>query len=153
MPRRAEPGVAHVTDHAQGPFRPHGQMSVRQVGRVLECEACGPFNVEFMQAFNRMWLAHLGTWAGEQAVVVYTRWTRSLMATPDALAYYDKVMAGARQALPAGTVSLWCVPADVEGRAMMLPRWQAIMAAHGHPLEVVDNDAEGRARVSALLER
>ena len=36
---------------------------------------------------------------------------------------------------------------------MMLPRWQAIMAAHGHPLEVVDNDAEGRARVSALLQR
>ena len=66
MPRRAEPGVAHVADHAQGPFQPHGQMSVRQVGRVLECEACGPFNVEFMRAFNRMWLAHrhLGWRAG-----------------------------------------------------------------------------------------
>ena len=120
-------------------------MSVRQVGRVLECEARGPLNVGVHAGLQpHVAGPPLAPWAGEQAVVVYTRWTHSLMATPDALAYYDKVMAAARAACrPGRSASGACRPTLAAGP---LPRWQAIMAAHGHPLEVVDNDAEGRKR-------
>jgi hypothetical protein len=143
--------LAQVQAHAVGPFAPHGVMSVHQQGPLITCVAHGPFNTEFMVAYGRMWMQHLQVWTGEQAFVLFTVWQGSMLASPDALAHFGGLVKIASTGFPPGTLNLWQVPADIEGRSLMLPLWRQQMLDNGLLIEIVEDEAAAHAHIDAFV--
>lgn len=128
-----------VANHASGRFAPHGSMSVRQDGAIVTGRATGPFNLEFMQAYGRMWGKHFGQWGGPQARVLITEWQGSMLTSMEVIEAFAALMLLAKKALDPRMLHIWHVPLELEGRAFMLPKWAAAMSRSGLMFIVCDN--------------
>ncbi|MDT9000431.1 hypothetical protein RQP53_14240 [Paucibacter sp. APW11] len=142
-----------VTHFARGRFAPHGAMQVEQHGSVLVGHCYGPFNLEFVQAYGRMWAAHFAGWTGAPALILLTVWHDSAMATPEAIGCFRELMALAARTLPADTLHLWLMPEDLEGASLTLPSWTAAMTDNGLAVEVLRNEAAVQQRIDQHLGR
>lgn len=142
-----------VANYASGRFAPHGSMSVRQDGAIVTGRATGPFNLEFMQAYGRMWGKHFGQWGGPQARVLITEWQGSMLTSMEVIEAFADLMLLAKKALDPRMLHIWHVPPELEGRAFMLPKWTAAMSRSGLMFIVCDHhDAVQRAVQQHLTE-
>ena len=140
-----------VSNHAKGPFAPHGAMEVVQRGIVNTGYATGPFNVEFMNAYRKMWVTQLSSWGGKGAIVVATVFQNSLVVSLEALAVFEKIMKASGPALPKVALHIWLIPEDIEGRGLMLPLWKKATASNGIDVEIFTTEAQFQARIDEFV--
>lgn len=137
--------------YATGPFAPHGSMQIHQLGAVFKAQATGPFNVEFMKAYGRMWASLLKSYTGGGRLVFVSFWHTSMLASPDALQVYDQILQIGARNIPEGSVHIWHVPEDIEGRSMMLPRWREVLVRNQQTVQVCADEAEVQALILRAL--
>lgn len=140
-----------VANYASGRFAPHGSMAVRQDGAIVTGQATGPFNLEFMQAYGRMWGKHFGQWGGPQARVLITEWQGSMLTSVEVIEAFTELMLLAKKVLDPRMLHIWHVPPDLEGRAFMLPKWTAAMSRSGLMFVVCDNSEDVKRAVQKHL--
>lgn len=135
----------------QGPFQAHGRLEVWLEADLLCYRAAGPFNVEMVEVLGRALQRLDPLPPARYASLVW--WQHSMLASPDTLAAYEALLKRRqhRPDLSPPVASLWLAGPDVEGARLMRPRWAAVYAAAGWPLEFCDTDAQMRTRARALL--
>lgn len=134
-------------EHAKSRFAPHGKIEVWPEGAVIHYDISGPFNQEGIKAFGRTMVALLKNWQPEGPFASLSIWRGSMLISADALAAYDHLLKVSRAHFPKELVNVWFVPDEVEGRGIMLPKWQALYATNGYPLEIFDTESAARARL------
>lgn len=136
---------------ADATFAPHGKVEIWPQGKVLRYRIVGPVNLETILAFAKVNGALLAQWQPAPPYATLSHWSGSLLTQPDALAAYAEIMKNARPFIARESANVWVLPADIEGRRLMLPLWKQMYADAGFPLTVFDNDAEAEQFVSACL--
>jgi len=148
------PVPIHSTDEfGRHVFRPHGNWRFWAEGDVIYSVACGPFNVEFVQALaaalKDIWASNAFTRKPGHLVQI----ERSIMASPEMLAAYRTV----HERLPPGrgaAAVAFVVAPEVEGREFMLPLFQKIYDDLGRNFRAFETLPEAEAWVqSHLVER
>lgn len=147
MTRPKDDGLVS-TDFASSRFSPHGVMEMRDRDGILWCELTGPMNLEFVQAYLKMWRHAVQARPPSETVLVLVRWQQTLLITPDATEHIRAVLARSGRKVPCHIV--WVVPEDIEGRSLLLDTWVSMYEDAGIPLEVFSDDEAAQARVLAL---
>lgn len=142
-----------TSHHAESKFAPHGNIEMWPEGSVIHYDITGPFNLEVIKAFGRTVSALLATWQPQGPFASISFWHGSMMTTLDALAAYRQLLIAGRAYYPQEIINVWFVPLDIEGRGIMLPKWQKVYAEGGYPLEIVATEAEARERVKWHLQQ
>ena len=147
-PRKGEfDAVAH---HAQGRFAPHGVMEVFRQGNVIRGYASGPFNIEFMTAWGKMWGAQLQQRGDPGKLLIATGFSESVVASLDAISSFKALMGRAKALLPADTEHIWLIKDKVEGRILMLPLLKSAMETNSVAIEVYSDEVAFEARIAAF---
>lgn len=136
------------TDFASSRFAPHGVMEMREQDGILWCELTGPMNLEFVQAYLKMWRHAVQARPSGETVLVLVRWWQTLLITPEAAEHIRATLARSGRQVPCHIV--WCVPEDIEGRSLLLDNWVGMYEDAGIPLEVFANFEAAQARVREL---
>ncbi len=118
-------------DVVQSRFAPHGRVEMRFEGDILFYEATGPFNRELVDSLAIAQRDILTTATPQRPWVSVSIMRRSMLASPDAFARYSEMMHTPRPAQFTPLASAYVVAPDVEGRSLMLPKYEAIHIASG----------------------
>lgn len=127
----------HSTDQVPSrKFPLHGQVTFAAVGRVLETNACGPFNRELMDALAVMAFRSFPTMAawGRWAQLVVFR--ESALASMDILNELTRALKDLKSAGLAPPITAYCLPHPVEGAMLMAPLYHGCFQEAGLPLAV-----------------
>ena len=151
IPHQREGTFVQSEAYATGPFAPHGSMQIHQLGAVFQAQATGPFNVEFMKAYGRMWGSLLKSYTGGGRLVFVSYWHTSMLASPEALQAYDQILQLGVRNIPEGSVHIWHVPEDIEGRSMMLPRWREVLVRNQQTVLVCSDETAVQAQIVRAL--
>ena len=143
-----KPGKLITTDFSKGRFEPHGVMEINRQDDVFYCDITGPFNIEFMQAYFQMCAHAFADWPQGKKVFALTRWWRTTLGSPDAIEYFSNWTRKYGKAVD--TIHVWSVPAEIEGRSLMLGLWSKPFLDIGVPLEIFDNGDDALARIVEL---
>lgn len=137
----------NINDHARTQFAPHGSIQVKLDGAVIQYQITGPFNIETIKAFGRTMAALLNAWVPPETFVTLSFWQESMMTSLEAFEAYRQFLEIGRYYFPQEAMNIWCVPEDLEGRRIMLPKWQALYEAAGYPLTVVSSPEQAQELV------
>lgn len=140
-------------DHAKSRFAPHGKIEMWPEGAVIHYDISGPFNQEAIKAFSRTVAALLKNWQPSGPFATYSHWRGSMLTSAEALTTYGQLLEVSRAHFPKELVNVWFVPEEIEGRSIMLPKWQTLYAANGYPLEIFASEQAARARVRWHLQQ
>lgn len=140
-------------DHAKSRFAPHGKIEMWPEGAVIYYDIRGPFNLEGIKAFGRTMAVLLKNWQPAGPFATYSHWHGSMLTSADALEVYGHMLEVSRAHFPTELVNVWFVPDEIEGRSIMLPKWQALYAASGYPLEIFASEQAARERVRWSLQQ
>lgn len=127
-------------------FRPHGSLSYRWDGVLIEMEAHGPFNAEFLAALTavqRPLLESLRAQAQRRADLV--RFHGSCMASNGVMEVFAERLRELRSADLAPSAVCYVIDSEVEGARFMPPRFAACHAQAGIPFSVQGDLDNARA--------
>src|SRR5262249_50079341 len=115
-----ERNIRHTDSFQAGAFRPHGSLEMWLEGDASDggiySTAQGPFNAEFLKAFV-LARADLLAKAGQQRLRGHIlQMQRSMMASPDMLDEYRRLMNGFISGKMVAEHTAWVVGPEVEGR-------------------------------------
>lgn len=117
-------------------FRPHGRTTMWADGAIVHVVAEGPFNVEAADVFSDEVVDLYRQLPRGQRFVNLTEFRTSMMATPEAwerLGHHLSRIDGSGLPLVA---TAWIAGADVEGRALFMPKGVGLFAERGRRFEV-----------------
>lgn len=117
-----------TAEYATGQFRPHGRLELWREGSVIRTVAVGPFNKEAVKAFGAAWADLFSTLPADGHFVEYTTIRGSLIASPDAIAAFRKLLLSNNATGRAPRAVAWVVDAEVEGGRLMLPLFDSLYA-------------------------
>lgn len=140
-------------DHAKSRFAPHGKIEVWPEGAVIYYDISGPFNLEGIKAFGRTMASLLKNWQPAGPFASLSIWRGSMLTSVDALTAYAHLLEASRAHFPKELVNVWFVPEEIEGRYIMLPKWQALYDASGYPLEIFASEQAARERLRWYLQQ
>lgn len=143
----------HSTDEAPpGGFPAHGRTTFRQEGCLLISEAEGPFNLELVQALRRPVVEAAAPLAAQgDAWGHLSRFRRSALASPDALAALAGFLGWLKEQGMAPTFTAYVLGDEVEGaRLMDLPLRRCFEAAGLHMATFADEDSARAWLLQAL---
>lgn len=112
-------------------FAPHGRVTMRFDGDILFYDAIGPFNIELVDSLAIAQRDILMAANPQEPWVSVSIMRGSMLASPDAFARYSEIMHSPRSAQFTPLASAYVVAPDVEGRSLMLPKYEAIHIASG----------------------
>jgi hypothetical protein len=133
-------------------FAPHGLVEISFDGDILLYTATGPFNKELVESLAVAQAEilnaanHLGPWVSVSLM------RNSLLASPEAFAQYADMMHTARSAQFTPLASAYVVAPDVEGRALMLPKYAAIHTSSGRLFKSFDQLDDALAWAHVLID-
>lgn len=126
-----DPIRSSTDDVVQSRFAPHGRVNMRFEDDILFYDATGPFNIELVESLVIAQRDILMAASPQRPWVSVSIMRRSMLASPDAFARYTEMMHTARSAQFTPLASAYVVAPDVEGRSLMLPKYEAIHIASG----------------------
>ncbi|GAB3728623.1 hypothetical protein GCM10028794_02250 [Silanimonas algicola] len=106
-------------------FPPHGRIEVHPHGRVVYFEANGPLNAEAVAAMRSAYTPVMAAMAADGPFGHISTFHGSMLATPEALQAFTRLLDEWRASGLIPTVNAYVVAADVEGRNLLLPRYAA----------------------------
>ena len=118
-------------DVVQSHFAPHGRVTMRFEDDILFYDATGPFNIELVDSLAVAQKDILIVAKPQRPWVSVSIMRGSMLASPDAFARYANMMQTQRPAECTPLASAYVVAPDVEGRSLMLPKYEAIHIASG----------------------
>lgn len=118
-------------DVVQSRFAPHGRVNMRFEDDILFYDATGPFNIELVESLAVAQKDILIAANPQGPWVSVSTMRGSMLASPDAFARYSEIMQTQRPAECTPLASAYVVAPDVEGRSLMLPKYEAIHIASG----------------------
>ena len=152
-PRRLAVAAINTNQFAPGKFAPHGLVDASFTDDILRVEACGPFNLEVMQALGelRMALADRLQAAEHFAHMLIIR--GSSLMSPEAYECYRKE----RSAAYGRVIHYPCATAlvagpEVEGWSLMAPRILEVYKADGVPYRVFADETKAFAWLGGELQ-
>lgn len=117
-------------------FPPHGKQSYRIRNGIIYTDIIGPLNIEFIQAYQAMWLDFLKYnqhMLKLPVLPILTTWHESMMTDPDTIKLLTKnVLVGSMDRFP-NQKHIWIVSKEVEGRSIMLPIWERMYKENNIP--------------------
>lgn len=132
-------------------FAPHGLVEISFVGDILLYTATGPFNLELVESLA-VAQTEILTAADPHGPWVSVSWMRnSLLASPEAFAQYATMMHAPKPAQFTPLASAYVVAPEVEGRALMLPKYAAIHTSCGRLFQSFEQLDEALAWAQALI--
>ncbi len=145
----------HTDTFQAGVFRPHGSMEMwiesGPGGGTIYSVAQGPFNAEFLSAFLRA-RNDLMAKAGQQRLRAHIlQMQRSMMASPDMLDEYRRLLGGLISGGMVAEITAWVVGPDVEGREFMLPLYTQVYRELNLPFASFESVADAEAWVREQL--
>lgn len=118
-------------DFIQGGFRPHGEFTCWMDNSILMWEACGPFNLEALQAFGRMRRAAFERWhLDDHPLAAIMRWTSSALMSPEAFEFYERSFEAFIQSRHNYVAIAWVGDASVEGLDLMRLKYAPLFERH-----------------------
>lgn len=118
---------------------------------IIYSMAQGPFNAEFLKAFV-LARADLLAQAGQRRLRAHILQMRcSMMASPDMLDEYRRLMSGFISGQMVAEHTAWVVGPEVEGRDFMLPLYEQIYRELGLPFATFEQLPEAEDWVRAQL--
>ena len=146
-------GRMHIgAGRGAGVFRPHGHIDVWREPPFVRLDAVGPFNVELLARYAADMDAVYRAAAADGPYVSLVRVTHSILMSPDAL---QALAASVKKVHAAGYGSVgvaYIVAADVEGRDVMLPRFEKkVYTPASTPMMLFDDEAPARTWALAHL--
>ncbi len=157
MKSETPPRIVHRSeDYSEGPFRPHGRIEIwiedAPQGAVIYSVAQGPFNAEFVKAFQ---LARNELLKAKQVTRVFghlTQFHTSIMASPDAIESLARHLANVHKQSISSGITAWVVAPGVEGRELMLPLFERVHVENGHRFGAFETLAEAQAWLRSHFE-
>lgn len=147
-----DPIRSSTDDVVQSRFAPHGRVTMRFEGDILFYDATGPFNIELVDSLaiaQRDILTtanHQGPWVSVSIM------RNSLLASPDAFARYAAMMHAPRPPEFTPLASAYVVGPAVEGRSLMLPKYEAIHIASGRIFQSFEQLDDALAWARSLID-
>lgn len=141
-----QPRAGSTTEFSWRVFRPHGTLQFDWDGMVIEMQAHGPFNAEFLtalKAVQRPLLEQLRGRGKPRADVV--RFHGSCMASDEVMQAFTARLAELVGAGLAPLAVCYVIDAEVEAGRFMQSRFEACHAAAGIPFCVVEDLPAARA--------
>jgi len=137
--------LVRSTDRFQaGAFRPHGKLDMwleggDAEGVIIYSVAEGPFNAEFLKAYV-LARADLMAKSGRPHLRAHIlQMKRSMMASPDMLEAYRRLLSGAAASHLVAQHTAWVVGPEVEGRDFMLPLFEQLYREFGLPFAAFEH--------------
>ena len=131
-------------------FALHGRAEVAAQGRALRIEAAGPFNLEFVQAVCRMLDVAAHALPADRRFVECVALRHSLLMPPAAFELLRNFSARSQRVGYRPQAMLLVVPAQTEGRDLLLPRLVKLWSP-SRPVHVFEASAEAELMLSRLL--
>ncbi|MFZ6747820.1 hypothetical protein [Undibacterium sp. Ren11W] len=125
--------------HAQGTFKLHGQVDMELIGNTIFVHACGPFNVELMNALVALegeFLTSLAKLGPFTEIVVFSG---SVLASPEVMIGHAELLKMLKVSGLAHKASAYVIPKHLEGLAFMAPAAIKNYAAVDWPFAIFDN--------------
>ena len=123
-----ERGQGGAAGFAAGESGSHGRVEMWREGSVIRVEAAGPFNLEAVRALGAAWIRLFSALPLEGGYAEFTTIRGSLIASPDAIAAFRKLLYSNNASGRAPRAVAWVVGAEVEGGRLMLPMFAEIHA-------------------------
>ena len=123
----------------EGSFRAHGDFDAYLENNVYICKVSGPLNVEGIIALGkarRACLAEVKQSAVIPSIVVLRN---SMLMSPEALAVYATNLKRDLQSVQSTLLMAYVVPADIEGKTIMMPFLDKIFAENNITWQIFDN--------------
>ena len=156
MKSEIPPRIVHRSeDYSEGPFRPHGRIEIwiedEPGGALIYSVAEGPFNPEFIKAFELARNDLVRSREVSKVLGHITQMHTSVMASPDTLEGLHNYLANVRKHGLASGIVAWVVAPDVEGRDLMLPMFERVHTDNGLAFKAFLTLPEAQAWVRSLL--
>ncbi len=156
MKSETPPRIVHRSeDYSEGPFRPHGRIEIwledAPQGALIYSVAQGPFNAEFVKAFQ---LARNELLKAKQVTRVFghiTQFHTSIMASPDAIESLSRHLVNVHKLGLGSGITAWVVAPGVEGRELMLPLFDRVHRENGQRFAAFEALAPAQAWVRSQL--
>jgi hypothetical protein len=145
LPGTTPEGATPQPQQAGTRFRAHGRTEVWAEGAFVHVVAAGPFNVEAVDEFSLKMTALYRELPRDLRFVNLSEMRDSIMATPEAWERFAEHLQRVNDSgLPlVGTA--WIVAPEVEGRALFLPRAEALFRRHGRVFATFEGMAAAEA--------
>ncbi|MBN8506060.1 MAG: hypothetical protein J0L58_16465 [Burkholderiales bacterium] len=136
-----------------GPFPAHGRATFTLDGRILVTDAEGPFNAELVAALRQPVLLASEPLRGQgRPWGQLSRFRRSAMASPEALAAFTRLLTEMRAEGTAPPFTAYVMTDEVEGARLMLPLLRRCFEAAGLGFAHFAQEDEARAWLLAQLD-
>ena len=139
-----------MRDFGAGKFRPHGELQMHLDGDIIIYTAVGPFNLEAIMALGKARRAGLARWQARSRKVSIAVFQNSLFMSQDALDAYATGLKRYFDDAPRAEAVAWVVPADVEGRSIMLPKFEHIFIDLGIPWRLFERLEDAKTWISSV---
>jgi hypothetical protein len=143
-------GDISTEDFGGGKFRQHGELHMHLEGDVIVYIVRGPFNLETITALGKARRAGLAQWQARQRKLSIAIFENTLLMAPEALQAYTEGLKQYFDKAPKAQAVAWVVPASVQGRALMLPKFEKLFADLGVPWRVFEQLEDARAWVNGF---
>ncbi|MGL6290307.1 MAG: hypothetical protein ACRC2H_06440 [Silanimonas sp.] len=145
------PEFRSVLSFARGPFQPHGDITYWTEDRLLRYIAQGPFNEEAFVALAEASRQLHEAMPFQKPFAHLTEVRGSALATPGAMATFEAFLVAMARRGNNGVAVAMVIAPEVEGRLLMLPRFEKAYEKLGLPYRCFETVAEANVWLSPLL--
>jgi hypothetical protein len=108
-----------TVQHAQSAFKQHGRVDMALRGKTISVQACGPFNMELMNALVALEGEFLSSHAGQGPFTEIVEFSGSVLASPEVMVGHAELLKMLKGAGLAHKATAYVIPAHLEGLAFM----------------------------------
>lgn len=128
-----------TVQHAQGSFKQHGRVDMDLIGNTIFVQACGPFNLELMNALAALEAEFLTRLAKLGPFTEIVLFSQSVLASPEVMTAHAELLKMLKAAGLAHKASAYVIPEDLEGLAFMEAVAIKNYAAVDWPFKIFNN--------------
>ncbi len=135
-----------------GPFRPHGHIEVWREGAMVRSRAEGPFNREAVIGLARAMDDLLTQDPPPARFTDLAELSVSMLASPESMDALGRFLSDISRDRPAPVAVAYVVGAEVEGRDLMVPLYDALYRKHGRRFRVFHHLEDALSWLQAQLD-
>jgi hypothetical protein len=125
--------------HVQGAFKQHGRVDMSLIGNTISVQACGPFNIELMNALVILEGEFLSSVAQQGPFTEIVVFSESVLASPEVMVGHAELLKMLKAGGLAHKATAYVIPGHLEGLAFMEPVAIKNYAAVDWPFAIFDN--------------